>query len=375
MKDKKTSLWPLPLTALLGLACSLSQLAVPTPGGNDRVATVVAQTLAALDSLTPPPTETPTSAPPTASETPSPTATTFYTPTTAPTATATPIPCNWAALVKDISVPDGTDLEPGQSFTKTWRVRNIGRCAWDEGYSLVFSDGDHMDGPDSVELEKPVAVDSTVDISVRLKAPSDRGHYQGYWRLRGNSGARFGIGPTADGAIWVDIEVVRPKKSIYSFVDDACAASWSTDDGDLPCPGTAGAAEGFVVRVDNPALEGKRVENEPGLWTQPPASGDGWIRGEYPSFEVKKGDHFRALLACQSGASGCNVKFLLQRRIGSGEVKNLASWTEKLDGRFQLVDFDLSSLAGKKVNFILAVDSRGDPAGDEALWVQPRIVR
>jgi len=49
MKDKKTSLWPLPLTALLGLACSLSQLAVPTPGGNDRVATVVAQTLAALD--------------------------------------------------------------------------------------------------------------------------------------------------------------------------------------------------------------------------------------------------------------------------------------------------------------------------------------
>lgn len=375
MKAIMTTLWVLALTALLGLACTLSQLAAPTPAINDQVATVAAQTVAAIHSATPLPTETPTSAPPTATETPVPTATTFYTPTTAPTGTATPVPCNWAAFVKDISVPDGTQLEPGQSFTKTWRLRNIGRCTWDEGYSLVFSSGDHMDGPDSVRVEKPVAVDSTVDISVRLDAPEDRDHYKGFWRLRSNSGALFGIGPTADGAIWVDINVVRPKKPVYNFVDEVCAASWKTDDGDIPCPGTAGAAEGFVVRVDNPKLEGGRVENEPALWTQPPASGDGWIRGEYPSFEVKKGDHFRALVACQDGASGCKVKFLLQRSTSSGAIKTLASWTEKLDDRFQQVDVDLSSLAGKKVNFILAVDSRGDPAGDEALWVQPRIVR
>ncbi len=375
MNRKITTLWLLAMTAVLGLACTFSQFAIPTTPGNDQISTVAAQTVAALHSLTPSPTETPPSPSPTASETPSPTATTFYTPTTAPSATATPIPCNWAAFVKDISVPDGTQMEPGQSFTKTWRLRNIGRCTWDEGYRLVFSNGEQMSGPDSVELEKAVAVDSTIDISVKLKAPSDRGRHQGFWRLRGNSGALFGIGPTADGAIWVDINVARPKKSVYNFVDEACTATWSTNGGGLPCPGTAGATEGFVVRVDNPKLEGGRTENEPALWTQPPADGDGWIRGQYPSFEVKKGDHFRALVACQAGASGCKVKFLLQRLTDKGAIKNLASWSEKLDGKFQLVDFDLSSLAGKKVTFILAVDSRGDAGGDEALWVQPRIVR
>ncbi len=80
-------------------------------------------------------------------------------------------------------------------------------------------------------------------------------------------------------------------------------------------------------------------------------------------------------MACQDGATGCNLKFLLQFRIGGGEIQTLASWKEKYDGGFQVVDVDLSALAGKKVTFILAVDSRGDPAGDQGLWVQPRIVR
>jgi len=210
---------------------------------------------------------------------------------------------------------------------------------------------------------------------VRLKAPSKQGRHTGNWLLRGNSGSLFGIGPTAAGPILVDITVVPPKETVYNFVDHACDADWQTDDGNLPCPGSAGAAEGFVVRLSSPQLEGGRTEDEAGLWTQPPAGGDGWIRGEYPSFKVKEGDHFRALLACQDGATGCKVKFLLQRRAGSGEIKTLISWTEKLDGKYQAVDFDLSSLAGKSVVFILAVDSRGDPAGDEAVWVQPRIVR
>ena len=35
-----------------------------------------------------------------------------------------------AALLQDVSIPPGTVLEPGQSFTKTWRVQNTGSCSW-----------------------------------------------------------------------------------------------------------------------------------------------------------------------------------------------------------------------------------------------------
>jgi hypothetical protein len=375
MNGRLNALWMLAAIGVAVTACRQSQVLPPTQSPNDGVATAVAQTLVALHSLTPSPTTTPTPPLPAATETPSPTATSSTTPTTTFTATSTPIPCNWAAFVTDVSVADGARLEPGETFTKTWRLRNIGRCTWEKGYRLVFSDGARMGGPDSIQLDKSVPVDRTIDISVRLKAPTDRGQHVGYWRLRSTSGELFGVGPAADQAIWVDITVVRPKQTVYNFVDQACTAGWSTNAGDLPCPGTVGAPEGFVVRLDDPKLEGGRAENEPGLWTRPPSDGDGWIRGEYPAFKVKEGDRFRALLACLDGAVGCKVKFLLQRRTGSDAIKTLASWTEKLDGEYHVVEFDLSSLEGKNVTFILALDTRGEANADEAVWVQPRIVR
>lgn len=372
MNRKLTALWALPLGAALGVACNLSQAVPPTPGTDDRVATAAAQTVVARTSPTLAASPTPPPQP-TATETAVPTAT--LPPTAAPTATRTPIPCDWAAFVEDVSVPDGSQFHPGEDFTKTWRLRNVGGCTWEKGYSLVFSHGDRMDGPASVRLERSVVSGKTVDVSVRLEAPQSQGRHRGYWQLRSQAGVLFGIGPTADKPIWVDISVVRPKKTVYRFADDPCSAEWETQAGGLSCPGAAGDTAGFVVRVDSPQLEGGRTENEPALWTQPPASGDGWIRGEFPAFTVEKGDHFRALVACRAGATGCNVKFLLQYRVGDGEIRTLADWKENYQGEFRLVEVDLSSLAGKKVTFLLAVDSQGDPAGDEALWVQPRIVR
>lgn len=372
MRSSRISLGVLPLAALVGIACNLSQAAPPTPVPDDRVATAAAQTVIALTSPTLAATPTPPPQP-TASETPTPTAT--LPPTALPSATPTSIACNWAAFVKDVSVPDGSEYRPGDDFTKTWRLRNIGGCTWDKGTSLVFSHGDRLGGPAEVRLDRSVANGNTVDISVRLEAPDKQGSHRGYWQLRSASGLLFGIGPSADKPIWVDIRVAAPRKTVYRFAEDPCSADWGTQAGDLACPGAAGDAAGFVVRLDAPALEGGRTENEPGLWTQPPASGDGWIRGQFPAFTVEKGDRFRALVACQAGAAGCNLKFLLQYRIGNGEIQTLASWKETYEGKFQVVEVDLSALAGKKVNFILAVDSRGDPVGDEAVWVQPRIVR
>ena len=35
-----------------------------------------------------------------------------------------------ASFVRDVNYPDGTYVVPGTSFTKTWRLRNVGTQAW-----------------------------------------------------------------------------------------------------------------------------------------------------------------------------------------------------------------------------------------------------
>src|SRR4030042_5520432 len=104
--------------------------------------------------------------------------------------------CDWAQVVADVTVPDGTTFAANTAFTKTWRIKNIGTCTWTTSYSLVFDSGSKMGGPTSVNLPKSVAPGQTVDISISLTAPSSAGHYIGYWKFKNASGVLFGIGTT-----------------------------------------------------------------------------------------------------------------------------------------------------------------------------------
>ena len=47
--------------------------------------------------------------------------------TAAPNPTATSN-CDNADFVTDITIPDETVIEPGEDFTKTWRLKNTGTC-------------------------------------------------------------------------------------------------------------------------------------------------------------------------------------------------------------------------------------------------------
>jgi hypothetical protein len=114
-----------------------------------------------------------------------------------------------AQFVADVTVEDGADFAPDQSFTKTWRLRNNGTCTWTSSYDLVFDHGDHMGGPAVKALPGIVEPGEMVDISVDLVAPSAEGGYIGYWLLRNGEGMLFGIGADADIAFWVEIEVLE----------------------------------------------------------------------------------------------------------------------------------------------------------------------
>lgn len=183
------------------LEAQLTQEAVPEAAASS--ATSIAPTSSPVASPTPPlETETPGQ--------------------TSPTSAAIPTqPCDAARFLADITIPDGTKLSGGESFTKTWKFKNIGSCTWDSSYTLIFDVGDLMGGPASLPLTGTTASGQEVNISVTLQAPSTPGKYRGYWRLRNPSGVML---PIANGynskSFYVDIQVKNTGNSAKFSVTD-----------------------------------------------------------------------------------------------------------------------------------------------------------
>lgn len=288
--------------------------------------------------------------------------------------TATPVPCNLAQFIKDVTIPDNTELQPGQDFTKTWQLKNIGTCAWTTAYDLVFLSGDAMGGS-SVDLPERVDPGQTVNLSVDLVAPTSTGTYKGNWMLRDQNG-RFGLGAGASTPFWVQIKVVQAANQgiIYNFATNYCAADWSSGDGDLDCPGKSSDDEGFVIRLEEPDME-HRQENEPGIWTRPERTNDGYIRAIFPAIRIRDNDRFRADIGCLDDSENCDVLFELAYRIGGASPDQLGQWHEVYDDAVTRIDLDLSGLDGYDVEFILTVRSNGSPSDDDAFWLMPQIYR
>jgi hypothetical protein len=99
-------------------------------------------------------------------------------------ATALPEDCWDAQYVADVTIPDGTRLDPGEVFVKTWRVRNTGACAW-EGVTLQAKGLSPVDVPE-------VAVGAEAEVSVQLQAPAAEGEYTAVWYFVAPDGTNFG---------------------------------------------------------------------------------------------------------------------------------------------------------------------------------------
>ncbi len=366
---KKHTLGLLMLVALAG--CNFPQ---STQSSDDILATAAAQTVAAQ--LTEAAGNIATSPPDaaTATSTPIPSATTVPTGTPSPTASCT----NRATFVQDVTIPDDTNIPAGNSFEKTWRLRNTGTCTWNTDYDVVFDSGNIMSGPPSSPLPGSVAPNATVDITVSLTAPNSDGTHRGNWLLRDDAGVLFGLGQQAETPFFVQIVVgatATPEPEVVNdFVANYCDAEWVSGAGVLSCPGEDTDAEGFVLRVDAAKLENGTTENEPVLFTHPQWVNNGVITGKFPAFEVEEGDSFRAVIGCLFNGVACNVRFQLNYRANGGALQNLGQWDQSYDGSIMHVNVDVSSLAGSSVEFVLAVLSNGASNQDWAFWLGPRIV-
>jgi len=117
--------------------------------------------------------------------------------------------CNQAAAGHpfDITIPDDTILAQGESFSKTWRLENVGSCIWSRAYTVIFFSGNSLSAYQTHALADEVAPGQAIDVTVDMVAPTKTGVYQSNWMLSDPDGNLFGIGPNGDAPFWVRIEV------------------------------------------------------------------------------------------------------------------------------------------------------------------------
>ncbi|CAH8392694.1 unnamed protein product [Eruca vesicaria subsp. sativa] len=122
--------------------------------------------------------------------------------------------CTWPKLdsifVLDVSVPDGTAVDPSAPFTKIWRMRNNGSVAWPRGTQIAWIGGYRFSNSFSVDLQIPeegVPTNSEFDVKVDLFAPKTTGRYISHWMMASSTGVKFGQRVSV--LIYVDAAVKR----------------------------------------------------------------------------------------------------------------------------------------------------------------------
>ncbi len=172
-------------------ACAPVAPSAPTPDV-DAIKTSVAQTVVAEFTLT---AAGVTSTPIPSSDTPTP----QFSATGTLAGSATPIgtlqgcvdDANYGDPL-DVNIPDNTEMTLGQSFIKTWTIKNTGSCPWRTGYTVVYGYGDGQLGGVAQPLAAEVQPGQESEISVNFKAPAKAGTYTSYWRMSSPNGGPFG---------------------------------------------------------------------------------------------------------------------------------------------------------------------------------------
>ncbi len=297
-----------------------------------------------------------------------------------PTKTPIPIPCNAASYISDVTIPDWSSVIAGESFVKTWKVKNVGTCAWSKDYKIFFFGGNQMLAPSAVSFPQAVNPGETVNLSVNMVAPSDKGSYTGSWMLKSSGGTVFGVGTAYNVPLTVNIKVDKVPASkdpdtVYDMVKAYCDAAWRTNAGNISCPSLKiDMVNGSITRSYSPVLPSGATDDEGAIYTVPAKGGDGMIMGKYPRIKIEDGYRFRAFLTCGYKAEKCSVTYeLLYDEIGGAESSgSLGQWNINYSNSIS-ADVDLSALKGKTVRLTLKVISKGDPTDDIALWLAPRI--
>jgi hypothetical protein len=141
------------------------------------------------------------------------------TPTEIPATATTTVTANGNFSIQDTATfvgenyPDNSVFTPGQTFTKTWEIKNTGSLTWTTAYKLVLSaspQGDSLGSPSQINFPQETAPGKAVSLSVPLVAPANSGTYSVYWMIRNVKDEVVAV----DGAnLWVKIQVCKTSQS------------------------------------------------------------------------------------------------------------------------------------------------------------------
>jgi len=122
--------------------------------------------------------------------------------TTVTAAVESPTPSPTVAVVcaydvdylADVTIPEGTVMQPGQSFQKTWRFANAGNCPIDGAFEFAYFGAEQMGGP--WQISSPdVAPGEEFELTLQFTAPAAPGQHESVYRFRTPDGEWFGSRP------------------------------------------------------------------------------------------------------------------------------------------------------------------------------------
>jgi len=128
-----------------------------------------------------------------------------------------------AAFVTDVTLPDRSEVAPGQTLIKTWSINNCGAQSWPEPTVLLFLRG-HRELIPGAQEEFPVQSakpNETVEVSAEIVTPSTPGRYTAFFRLADSERNMFGP------RMWVDLIISGENSSAPAAATSTASASAS----------------------------------------------------------------------------------------------------------------------------------------------------
>jgi hypothetical protein len=109
---------------------------------------------------------------------------------------------NLLEFIDDLTIPDGTEVLPGEKIIKQWLIKNTGSCNWNSSYSLQLISGLAL-GAEKVQGLYPARQSTKAILEIRFSAPDNPGRYNSWWQAYDQDGTRFGD------PFYVEISVVE----------------------------------------------------------------------------------------------------------------------------------------------------------------------
>lgn len=307
-------------------------------------------------------------------------------------------PCYAAEFVRDITIPDGTNLPRNTEFTKVWRIENTGTCTWESklyfapvGFVGGSPKKDPFDGK-PIQIGEKVKPGKTIDIAVSLITPDRDGSIKSQWVFTDKNEVFGNKGTNKAFSLSVNVFQTVPNP-VFDFSNNLCKASWNSNahkvknqikisDNFVPiqCNGKPNNPLGFVRKMSEPGTEAGPATGLMGVWENPPFVKDGITQGMFPALLILPGDRFSAYVGCLFESDECDVTFELKYRVitfpyAVVEEKTI-SRDQVYDGAIGSLEIDLGSLGlyGNYVEFFFRVKAKNDSKQNTAIWISPGIV-